>query len=464
VSGPRRVDETAPAGSEDSVVSAVNDGHLDEVQVLLDLAGADDLYAYLGAARDASSEQLDQALRQRREWAQSNQASTTRADEARALIRLTPLLRRLLVDEPEGYRSLVEQQQIDEGLDKVETMLRGALVSGNLSHRAEATVRRLATQLGLPADEVDFAIDRARFEASIGSDLDVSHPKAEMSRRRPVPRMPEARPRGGWVEAVKNQPAGDGGPPAFLRPDVASDAVAVETYPTHASDVPTLPRATPLPTFSPPSTPRSAPVPQSGPPPLLSPRAGVQAAGGPPAPLLTPLAGELPAGDPSKPAAPVAAPRPKPTADSAAASQLEGVARRGHTPVSMGPRRSTAASARASATVPPIRSVSHALSGDSRDLIETPALELEDTDPGATPRVASDRPYEIPPIDGGSGSPFEQMVRHVWQTLLVCPPDVAVIRTLISSWTERGVPEDAARMVIADVMDQIDRSQAKRKR
>jgi hypothetical protein len=56
------------------------------------------------------------------------------------------------------------------------------------------------------------------------------------------------------------------------------------------------------------------------------------------------------------------------------------------------------------------------------------------------------------------------MVQHVWKTLLECPPDVAVINGLLALWTERGVPEDAARMVIADVIDQIDRSQATRRR
>lgn len=438
MSGPRHVDETDAAGPEDSVVLAVDGGQLEDVQVLLDLAGADDLYAYLGAARDASPDELDQALRQRREWAQSNQASTTRADEARALIRLTPLLRRLLVDEPEGYRSLVEQQQIDEGLDKVETMLQGALVSGNLSHRAEATVRRLADQLGLPADEVDFVIDRARFEASIGSDVDRSRSGFADGRRRPVPRMPAARPRGGWVEAVKNHASGDGGPPAFLRPDVAQAATSVETYPPAAPVARAAPPASTAPAsaIAPPRAPAAAPPAQ----PVAAPKAM------------------------AAPPAPVAAPRQPTPAAAKPTFQSEGVARRGPTPSPNATRGPSAVSARAAVTVPPIRSISHALSGESRDLNETPALELEDTDPGAAPRVASNQPYEIPPIDGGAGSPFEQMVRHVWQTLLVCPPDVAVMRALISSWTKRGVPEDAARMVIADVMDQIDRSQVKRRR
>ena len=442
MSGPRRLDDTAPTGAEDSVQSDVDDSKLEEVQVLLDLAGADDLYAYLGAHRDAPVEELDSALRQRREWAQSNQASTTRADEARALIRLTPLLRRLLVEEPSGYRGLVEQQQIDEGLTKVETMLRGALVSGNLSHRAEATVRRLAEQLGLPPDEVDFAIDRARFEASVGSDVDGSRPGGAEVRRRPVPRMPASRPRGGWVEAVKNNRAGDGGPPAFLRPDVASDAAAVEAFPRDAS-----------------STDLSPPTPQPG----------GAASRRPAGRSLLDMAPTDPAVPPSaaRAAATYASPgqseRAPGAADARPDAKNEGTARRGQPSSGIVPRRATAASARSTVTVPPIRNVSQAMTGDSRDLAETPMVELEDTDPGSTPRVASARPYEIPSSEGGTGSPFEQMVRHVWQTLLVCPPDVAVIRSLIGTWTERGVPEDAARMVIADVMDQIDRSQAKRR-
>ncbi len=95
----------------------IGEHDLRELTAFLQTMGKRDLYEYFSLNARSSLEDVEERLTTHRQWAQGQQANPRYQEEALWIIRQQALLKRLLLEAPEDYRSYLDQQQ--ESIEEV---------------------------------------------------------------------------------------------------------------------------------------------------------------------------------------------------------------------------------------------------------------------------------------------------------------------------------------------------------
>lgn len=148
-----------PHGARWDTVSGVgSQRHMDQAFEIATqfckLAGASDLYAYLGLDPGCSADDARAALRQKRSHLQSMQANPKYKDVARAFIKGIAAFEKL-VGEGNEYRAMLARAREVEQLPGLEAMIEGVLADGRLTQQEEEFLRANALTLGISLDRYE---------------------------------------------------------------------------------------------------------------------------------------------------------------------------------------------------------------------------------------------------------------------------------------------------------------------
>ncbi|MDP2313011.1 MAG: DnaJ domain-containing protein [Pseudomonadota bacterium] len=122
---------------------------LDEIERFLTSVGRSTLFAYYGVEPTIALDALEDVVKKRRTWAQGQQSNPKYKSEALFLIKNNSLLRRVLLDQLDEYRSHVRDDSTGRNLDVLALFVRGTLASGTLTSQAEAAILHQGRQLEL---------------------------------------------------------------------------------------------------------------------------------------------------------------------------------------------------------------------------------------------------------------------------------------------------------------------------
>ncbi len=132
---------------------------LDEIERFLASVGRTSLYAYYSIEPDATLEELENAVRKRRNWAQGQQSNPKYKAEALFLIKHNATVRRVLLESGDAYREHVESGLSTRNLEVLSLFIRGAVAAGVLTQQAEAAIHHQGRQLGLADPVVEQRVD-----------------------------------------------------------------------------------------------------------------------------------------------------------------------------------------------------------------------------------------------------------------------------------------------------------------
>ena len=172
---------------------------LEAIDTFLGIVGAASLLDYYELAPDSSAEDIEEAVRERRTWAQGQQANNKYRDEALWLIKQSALLQRALVDDFDAYVAEVGQRSESKQLEVLSLFIQGALAGGTLSTDAEEGILEQGRSLGLDDATVRQRIERLLEESGArrGSPTPTSNsPSGPAAGRRPgaTPNVADIRP------------------------------------------------------------------------------------------------------------------------------------------------------------------------------------------------------------------------------------------------------------------------------
>lgn len=131
----------------------------DEITRFLTLVGKANLFEYFGLESDVPAEQALAAIRERRSWAQGQQANPKYREEALWVIKHQRLLRQALADERDAYLAEVRRRDEDRNLEVLSLFIMGTLADGALTPRREEAIRAHGRQLGLTDELISRRID-----------------------------------------------------------------------------------------------------------------------------------------------------------------------------------------------------------------------------------------------------------------------------------------------------------------
>lgn len=121
----------------------------DDISQFLTSVGRDSLFSYYGVRPDAPGPVLEQAISERRRWAQGMQSNPKYRGEAVWLIRNNGRLKELLLQNRAAYIGQLSDEKDEANLEFLSLFIRGTMFSGSFSPEAEEAIRRQAEQLGI---------------------------------------------------------------------------------------------------------------------------------------------------------------------------------------------------------------------------------------------------------------------------------------------------------------------------
>jgi curved DNA-binding protein CbpA len=127
----------------------------EEINRFLATVGKATLFEYLGIATEATSDEAEAAIRQRRAWAQGQQNNPKYRQEALWVIKSVTLCRRALIEERAQYQAEVEGRDRDRKLQVLRLFVLGTLADGVLTPKGEEAIREQGAKLGLDVETVD---------------------------------------------------------------------------------------------------------------------------------------------------------------------------------------------------------------------------------------------------------------------------------------------------------------------
>ncbi|MCP4807942.1 MAG: hypothetical protein GY913_15725 [Proteobacteria bacterium] len=131
----------------------------DDIAQLLSSVGRDSLFSYYGVRPDAPGPVLEQAISERRRWAQGMQSNPKYRGEAVWLIRNNSRLKDLLINNRAAYLGQLSDEKDEANLEFLSLFIRGTMFSGTFSPEAEEAIRRQAEQLGITDDVLEERIE-----------------------------------------------------------------------------------------------------------------------------------------------------------------------------------------------------------------------------------------------------------------------------------------------------------------
>ncbi len=133
---------------------------LEEIQRFLAMmVGQPDLYTYLKIDFNCETEDIENAVRRRRSWAQGQQANPKYRNEALWIIKNIQLMRAALIEYRDEYLEELRTQRETEALEALTRFTLKRLKEGILPQQDEASVYAKGEELGLSSDLVRHRID-----------------------------------------------------------------------------------------------------------------------------------------------------------------------------------------------------------------------------------------------------------------------------------------------------------------
>ena len=126
---------------------------LQQIDVFLAEVGQSSLLEYYGLGSSAPADDIKARIKDKRAWAQAQQANPKFRTQALWLIKNNKLVQRVLIEQMQAYVDAVSARERDRKLQMLDLFVQGSLVSGKLSDQAEAAIRRQASELGLSDTE-----------------------------------------------------------------------------------------------------------------------------------------------------------------------------------------------------------------------------------------------------------------------------------------------------------------------
>ncbi|HJN74044.1 MAG TPA: hypothetical protein QGF58_08950 [Myxococcota bacterium] len=166
-----------------------------DISQFLSSVGRDSLFDYYGVRADAPSPVIEQALAERRRWAQAQQSNPKYRREAVWLIRHNAHLKQLLLQERERYIEEIEGDKEQANLEFLSLFIRGTMFSGTFTDEAEEAIRRQAASLAITDEVLEARIEQLLDENdAMRVDNGVRTPPPKIVIQAPPPRQPPAGP------------------------------------------------------------------------------------------------------------------------------------------------------------------------------------------------------------------------------------------------------------------------------
>ena len=96
---------------------------VEEIEAFLSQVGQPSLLAYYSLAATSTEAEKEAAIKKRRAWAQGQQANPKYKSEAMFLIKNNGLVRRVLVDDFDAYRTTFLASEMPEKIDELMAFL-----------------------------------------------------------------------------------------------------------------------------------------------------------------------------------------------------------------------------------------------------------------------------------------------------------------------------------------------------
>ncbi len=132
---------------------------LKQLDSFLVKVGKESLFEYYKLGTGAPAEELAQAVRKRREWAQGQQSNPKYRDEALWLIKNNNLVRRVLLEFQADYAAVLNIRVDQKALDTLTLFVKGTLAAGVLTPEGESAILRQGRTLGLPKKRIQACVE-----------------------------------------------------------------------------------------------------------------------------------------------------------------------------------------------------------------------------------------------------------------------------------------------------------------
>ncbi|MBN1337399.1 MAG: hypothetical protein JXB39_15690 [Deltaproteobacteria bacterium] len=125
------------------------------IEGFLGETSATNLLDYHGVAPDASDAEVEARIKEKRAWAQTQQANPKYRSAAMWIIKNQALIRRALLEEREAYLASVAAGELQSKIDMLDLLVEGSSLHGQVSVKAREAIRRRALDMGLSEEETD---------------------------------------------------------------------------------------------------------------------------------------------------------------------------------------------------------------------------------------------------------------------------------------------------------------------
>jgi hypothetical protein len=134
---------------------AFDEHDLEQIDGFLEMVGRSSLLEYYDIALYSPKADVEERIRTIRTWAQAQQANPKHKGPALWLIRNNALIRKVLIDDLEAYLEAHTAHRRRQKLDQLALFVRGSLVRGALTQKAEAAIFAQSVELGLEHADVE---------------------------------------------------------------------------------------------------------------------------------------------------------------------------------------------------------------------------------------------------------------------------------------------------------------------
>ncbi|MCB9758745.1 MAG: DnaJ domain-containing protein [Alphaproteobacteria bacterium] len=139
------------------------------------MVGKTSLFEYYELDASESDDNIEQAIKKRRGWAQGQQANPKFRNEALWLIKHNALLRRVMIDQRDEYLHEIENRSQAEKLKVLSTFIEGALMSGVLTRKAEEAIHKQGASQGIPDEAIAERLEELLRETGARREVDPDH-------------------------------------------------------------------------------------------------------------------------------------------------------------------------------------------------------------------------------------------------------------------------------------------------
>lgn len=147
----------------------MNERDFDEITRFLTMVGKASLFEYLSLSTTASEGEVDRAIKERRTWAQGQQANPKYRGEALWVIKNQRAMREAMVEHRLEYLGNLQSRDQEKNLEVLALFIRGTLASGRLTRTGEQAILAQAQKLGIPEGAARARIQAVAAEQGAGA-------------------------------------------------------------------------------------------------------------------------------------------------------------------------------------------------------------------------------------------------------------------------------------------------------